>query len=590
MNTLHLHGSTRNAGPLSRQGFTLTEMLVAVGAMALLALGVAEVFSLTTRTVSAGRRISNLNAVASATERQMRADFAAITSRGPMVIRNQLANNGQPVEAYPGDPAARTRRIDEILFFATGHYTSQQQPVTADGLPVGGSAAMIYYGHGVRQNPLAPTSSGFTNPVSITDTNAAAPALGANPGPGGSKVNQYSADWTLVRRAFVLTPPAPQIGHALPAGQGFGAVTATADSACEINGLPAVPSPSWTDAQAWSSGSMTYPRLRGNVIPALSSGVVDIIAMDLRSVSAQLGYTYNAPNNLGDSSSLLTASNQIAVGTTGAAAAAAQQRWMRTLLPADSDNNRRIRVEPSAPDFLNLNGGAPNAVQRADQLMLSSGAFLPRCSEFIVEYSFGRARTLSAGVIGGGSDGYAGPTPADVGAVYWHGLKRMNGPNNNGTVNYGRDTVRYEDWVAANNNVPHFQTVRRRDRSLLPAFDRNATRDVPVRHDLIDPRNVQAWGGNSNWAVSGNSSYAFFGLVDPYYFPLTTLPLVKDKNANGQFDWADGDILQEPESLPWARPTMVRITFTLADPTDPSIEQTFQFVFDLPKDVRASEM
>ncbi|MFT3685011.1 MAG: hypothetical protein QM783_08815 [Phycisphaerales bacterium] len=65
---------------------------------------------------------------------------------------------------------------------------------------------------------------------------------------------------------------------------------------------------------------------------------------------------------------------------------------------------------------------------------------------------------------------------------------------------------------------------------------------------------------------------------------------MKDVNKNGVYDWADGDILQEPESWPWVRPTMVRITFTLADATDPTLEQTFQFVFDIPQDVRTNDM
>ncbi|MBY0396545.1 MAG: type II secretion system GspH family protein, partial [Thermoleophilia bacterium] len=274
------------------RGFTLTEMLVAVGAMALLALGVAEIFSLTTRTVSAGRRLSNLNAVASATERQLRADLSAMTSRGPMVIRNQLANNGQPVDAYPGDPAPRARRIDELLFFATGRFYSQQQPVTADGQPVGGSAAMVYYGHGARQDLTAATASGLLIPVRIDDTNAAAPALGVTPAPGGSKVNQYAGEWSLVRRAFVLTPPATQSPRVIPAGQGFPAGT-TYDGAFEIAGLPAAASVNRVDAASWASVSTGGARLRTGK-PALSSGVVDIVAMDLRAVTAQLMYAAKA--------------------------------------------------------------------------------------------------------------------------------------------------------------------------------------------------------------------------------------------------------------------------------------------------------
>lgn len=564
----------------TRQGFTLTEMLVAIGAMALLSLGVAQVFSLTTKTVAAGRRLSNLNAVASATERQMRADFSSITSRGPIVIRNQKANNGGNVESFPADPSPRARRIDELVVFTTGRTTSLQQPVTADGSPVGSNEAMLYYGHGARQNPLAPGASGFTNAVNISDTNVAAPALGVNTGPGGSKVNQYASEWTLVRRAFVLAPPSPQTGRIIPAGQGFAAPTAF-DNAKQISGLPAAPSPSRVDSLNWQSPSMGDATLRAGT-PALSSGVVDIIAMDLRSVAAQLADTTAGAPNLGDVGNLTRFSNQINVGTTGAATAAAQHAWMRTLLPADSDNGRRIRVEPTAPDFLNLNGGAANPVQRSDQLMLTSGAFLPRCSEFIVEYSFGKAH-------GAGVGGEFGPIPANVGDIYWHGLNRKTGFAGGGT-NYGQDVVRYEEWVTANGNSALTQTIRRREKSGTPTA---TTREIKILPALIEPTAVNGWGGGGNWTLNpAVSSYAFFGLNDPYYAPMMppTLALYKDVNGNGLYDWADGDVLQEPETIAWARPTMIRITLTLCDPTDPSIEQTFQFIFDLPKDVRTSEM
>jgi prepilin-type N-terminal cleavage/methylation domain-containing protein len=561
-----------------RQGFTLTEMLVAVGAMALLALGVAQVFSLTTRTVAAGRRLSNLNAVASATERQMRADFASLTSRGPLVIRNQMLNNGAAIDAYPADPQPRPRRGDEIIFAASGQFTSLQQPVTAQGTPVTAPEAFVYYGHGARQDPLGAGNSGFSTPVNIADTNASAPPLGVNTGPGGSKVNQYAAEWTLVRRAFVMSPPSTMTQRIIPPGQGFTAAF-TFDTATEIAGVPAVPSPNRSDANNWNSYSLSTPSLRGAVIPTLSSGVVDIIAMDLRAVAAQLADVNTLTfTSFGDPFAMAATSNQMPVGlnASGGASMQAQQAWMRGLLPADSDAGRRIRVETTVPDFLNFNGGAATPVQKADQLMLTSGAFLPRCSEFIVEYSFGAAHSNTIG------------PPADIGAVYWHGLERVTGINP--AVNdYGKRVVRYRDWVTANNGTPLAQAVRRRDPSSLPSSDRAVARVVYLQPDLIDPEFINPWGSGAAWNSSPTTVYAMFGLNDPLYAPKTTL-LAKDVNGNGQYDWADGDVLQEPESLPWARPTMIRITFTLCDPTDPSIEQTFQFVFDLPKDARGSSM
>jgi prepilin-type N-terminal cleavage/methylation domain-containing protein len=574
--------STRST-QLMRGGFTLTEMLVAVGAMALLALGVAQVFSLTTRTVAAGRRLSNLNAVASATERQMRADFASLTSRGVMVIRNEEANNGNNVDGYAADPEPRRRRIDEIIFSASGQFTSGQQPIDATGNPVHSSEAMIYYGHGARQDPLAAGASGFNNPVNITGNNAAGPALGVNPGPGGSKVNQYASEWVLVRRAFVLTPPATQNPRIIPPNQGFAAAY-TYDTATEIAGLPAVASPNRADAGAWQSFSTFSPTLRG-VYPTLASGVVDIVAMDLRSVATQLAQVSSTTGTtFGDSYMMGPTASQMRVGPTFQTFQV-QQMWMRGLLPADSDNGRRIRVETTVPDFLNMNGGATTAFQRSDQLMLTSGAFLPRCSEFIVEYSFGAAHTAAIG------------PNADIGAIYWHGLDRKTGVGSDAN-DYGQHVVRYADWVRLPGGRALVQAVRRRDPESLPATppaSNSPVRVVPVQPALIEPNAVAAYEpGSGNWSSGGSSSYAFFGLNDPTYSPIQTAPgttlLARDVNGDGNYNWADGDILQEPESMPWPRPTMLRITFTLSDPTDPSVEQTFQFIFDLAKDVRGAAM
>jgi hypothetical protein len=37
-------------------------------------------------------------------------------------------------------------------------------------------------------------------------------------------------------------------------------------------------------------------------------------------------------------------------------------------------------------------------------------------------------------------------------------------------------------------------------------------------------------------------------------------------------------------AIPWAWPKMIRVTMTLSDAQEPSIESTFQFVFSVPTD------
>jgi hypothetical protein len=82
--------------------------------------------------------------------------------------------------------------------------------------------------------------------------------------------------------------------------------------------------------------------------------------------------------------------------------------------------------------------------------------------------------------------------------------------------------------------------------------------------------------------------YSYFGYVDPTYSLDLNEPnvlrseLLVDVNRNGRYDADQGDVIRSPENLPWPWPTMLRITVTLADPADPRIEQTFQFILRLP--------
>src|SRR5262252_2906544 len=87
---LSLLAGTRQGLPgRSRRGFTLMEIVVAVGAVALVAVGLASIFDTVGKTVTGGKRASNLNTYAGLLEAQLRADFAAMTRDGFLVIRQQ---------------------------------------------------------------------------------------------------------------------------------------------------------------------------------------------------------------------------------------------------------------------------------------------------------------------------------------------------------------------------------------------------------------------------------------------------------------------------------------------------------------------
>src|SRR4051812_43692171 len=101
------HGKTTAARLRARAGntgFTLIEIVVAVGAVALVAVGLASIFDSVGKTVTGGRRLSVLNTYGSLIESQMRRDFEAMTRDGFLVIRQQWVDSGATPDGVITDP------------------------------------------------------------------------------------------------------------------------------------------------------------------------------------------------------------------------------------------------------------------------------------------------------------------------------------------------------------------------------------------------------------------------------------------------------------------------------------------------------
>lgn len=521
------------------RGFTLIEVLVAMGAVAMLAVGIAQIFSVTGKTVSAGRRLSNLSTYAGVLERQLRADLGSVTRDGFLMIRHDVANRGAPIGLTAVDPSPRARRVDELSFFASGQYTSQREP-TLPGRNAQSTSARIYYGHGLQQDP---TSATYTAPVTLSDNNSRAPGFGVAPTGGATNPNRYAANWILLRHVLLLQSPS----NTMP-DKNQGTLTVAAneiDNVVQVGLQPAVPDLFRTRAQAQrlpAAGSIYREAVR----PATASGVVDVAATDLARIRAVvLGGEKTAP---------FAISNEYPpAGQNAFDAMVNMQLWMVDSLPADSDRGYRMRCEATPPNLLGIGWGNPQDYQKTDQAMLSASNFLPRCTEFIVEWSFGQVQ--------------ADPTAGDVGRVLWYGMERDIDVNGDGTADY---RVRpYSD----NQSPMYFQVATARNGGLF---------QFGVQKFLINQRML----GNTTL----DPLYSFFGYVDPLWTPPTSGNyfannvswLMTDVNRNGQYDLTQGDALLFPDTVPWAWPKMVRITVTLADPNDPKLEQTFQFIFTLP--------
>jgi prepilin-type N-terminal cleavage/methylation domain-containing protein len=131
-----------------QNGFTLVELVVAVGVLAVVLAFSGVIFELTADT----RQISSANSQIMdkfrTITRQLDADFSGLRKNAPVFIWFDNTN----------DP----NRFDEIMFFANGDFQSIQtyyngQPDPDKGSPIHSNIARIWYGHAIR-NGIAPWS------------------------------------------------------------------------------------------------------------------------------------------------------------------------------------------------------------------------------------------------------------------------------------------------------------------------------------------------------------------------------------------------------------------------------------------------
>lgn len=680
-------GSKNRAGAslVSRAGraaraFTLVEMLVAVGAVALVSVGLAAVFQTVGRTVTTGKRVSALTQQAAVLESQMREDFKNMSREGFLVIRNQFTlrrqgNNGQElvsVPRFPGDPVtARPRRIDEILFFSNGDYRTSREDLIP-GRTARSRAARIYYGHGQKATPRTPDQERnfqvdvkYNNPTFadfFNDQDNVSDRLGEF---RHSNVNRYASSWNLIRQATLLVRPTAVTDGGWPedrprptnwtdqyASGGASLTNLCSDSTFQIAGQPAANSIFRSINEMLPMASQYSPpatvrryalfwdtqtSVGNNANPRSGSGVVDIAATDLDEIAMVVNGSYYSPgdrNNAGmeyfasrtsgfgvleapmplmngwlgspqqkqpafyGSSFVVNAqaNNLSALSTT----AARMQSWMVNAMPVPSgysptvysqDQNQinggdgvidrigfRIRCEDDPPDVrgtLDYPSGRAVQTWRNNKLTVGLSKVAARCSEFVVEWSWGQTYPL----VGTFRDEFGN----DVrGQTIWYG-RTLAAYNPNGTFSISRnpgaanpDIYRY-DPAASYAGLGSGTFVGSNGKMLTaptpsPAF--KPYKGLPEYTNInslvskVEDYTVPDWliHGVMKWRQNGfdqSSLISYFGYFDPTF--------------------KREDPLQPP-SIPWAWPKMVRVTVTLADASDPSIEQTFQYVFDLPPD------
>lgn len=574
---------TRHNSKTPPIAFTLMEMMVAIAAVAVVSVGLAAMFTAVGRTVTGGRRVSVLNNYAALIESRMRRDFEAMTRDGVMVIRHQwVQKNPQPTisgipfadnDKIPVDAEgrnARPRRSDEIMFFTRGDFESARQPLIP-GVTARSNEARIYYGMGQRIRPDLNYGERYLVPRLYERNNYPDSYLGV---PGGP--NEFAGDWTLLRLETLLVDletanPRPyQISTppGLPAYDTDWQVGIQPAAASIFRRLALLP-------------NTTPENIRfDHPLPMLSSGLVDVATSSLREVrmvilgmpAAQSGMgvlpndvvpsdKYPSANYIGSSYRPCSPSPTPGIRPPQSESVDEMHMWMDQALPSDSAAARlpntyypcssdypgaRVRYEPQPPDLftaIDQQGvtAYEDAYERADQLMLASNNFLPRCSEFIVEWSFG-ITTLQNEVI-------------------WYGLPRWADLNGNGAIDGNDREMLYPYPYYGDGGASQYLGV-------------NYTQvgnSTPQTHWYTE-RLIYGYDARAEPLASVLTTY--FGYVDP------TFPAPVDVDNDGQLDTGSPTV----PTAPWPWPRMIRVTVTVSDAQDPAIENTFQFVFSTPKD------
>ncbi len=239
---------SRKHNPARSAGFTLAELVVAIGLVTLLMLGIGRLFSTVTRLTGTGTSVAETDALARVLENLLRADFEGFnrlredqvffqirnrriggnlngnTRRNPdasegefplfLNADDQLADERRGLGPYENRNAgavsrAVTVRLDEMVFVTLGGVNGSVTSFQQDNLgrtPVGAIHALVSYGHGLKRaldpnfDPTDPDS--FPIPVWRADGEADynfSDAYGAI----GSR-NEFAGGFSLMRQQMLL--------------------------------------------------------------------------------------------------------------------------------------------------------------------------------------------------------------------------------------------------------------------------------------------------------------------------------------------------------------------------------------------------
>jgi len=627
---------------IGRRGFTVVEMIVTVGILVVVTAGIATIFSTIGDTVARGRKLSELNRFAARVELVMRNDFENMTRDGFLVIVNKNANFGRDVQLYRGEKTdidkdlfpgfsdflkgGRIRRTDEIMFFTRDEYESARRAISPDMIARSQEAA-IYYGHGQKRRPelvnIQSPNNFFFNPAPWDSNYDYAGSmnqagLGIKSTTGVLNPNEFARDWSLLRNVTLLATPIGE-SQSVPIDL-FGINQFNPlerdlleDSDRQIGLQPA--QRSIFNSLGWSRASRVSPglpvpgasdkirwlfdRVNNNLdareMPSYrSSGLVDVVTEDLATIRGMIqalpvkvaptdyanfssGGGFGASRGVdrvnlnrddfeddywateSDSDPNIPDpkdSEELDLLRTNSVSVAHRNRirsWMIDALPSRWDtSNTALPIHLTGVRYEDIptrlmfndsefpasdNGEIERAFAEANQEMLGSSVFVPMCTEFIVEWSYGFV-----------DNNITVPTNPDYKKMLWYGLDRYIDSDKNGFLESidQRTALPYTRRGIGQAGADPALADRTRDRGMEPRL-------------IVGVDRLSVPGGNPPPLSPDTIEIATFGFNDP----------------KGSIDHSDDTI--------WQWPKFVRVTMTLADPTERDIEETFQVIFEIPE-------
>jgi prepilin-type N-terminal cleavage/methylation domain-containing protein len=140
-------------GFVMRRGFTIVELLVAIGILVALLTASGVIFSMAVDAQRAASATSEITEKLQAMRDQLDNDFSHLAKTGPLAIWFEL----NPVDDDGDGAVDRYERFDQIMFFDVGgnfdttrQYDDDPDPAVNNLVTVSGNSARVYYGHADR--------------------------------------------------------------------------------------------------------------------------------------------------------------------------------------------------------------------------------------------------------------------------------------------------------------------------------------------------------------------------------------------------------------------------------------------------------